>query len=359
MLKNKNRKILLISNMFPSKKYPSYGTFVKIIENSLVSEGWDTKKVVLYKKNSKILKVFGYLKFFTLTLNSLLLSKDRIIYVHYWIFSGIPLLLFSPKNLVINIHGSDLLPQKKIQKYLLRVTHKLLYKAILIVVPSEYYKELLILKYKINKEKIFVSPSGGIVIPKKIPEKNFDPSYISFGFVGRIEEAKGWQTLLEAVKILPDNFKGKISFVGTGSEEKKLIDISKTLTGHLQNIDIKILGAVPHEKMNSVYQKFDFLIFPSESESLGLVGIEAMANGVPVIGSDVGGIVTYLKDQYNGKVFQAKNYLELSGILNDVFEMDNKSYMEMSKNAIRTASKYESSLVSRELSNKFFSIIEK
>ena len=179
--------------------------------------------------------------------------------------------------------------------------------------------------------------------------------------MGRIEEAKGWQTLLEAVKILPDNFKGKISFVGTGSEEKKLIDISKTLTGHLQNIDIKILGAVPHEKMNSVYQKFDFLIFPSESESesLGLVGIEAMANGVPVIGSDVGGIVTYLKDQYNGKVFQAKNYLELSGILNDVFEMDNKSYMEMSKNAIRTASRYESSLISRELSNKFFSIIEK
>lgn len=36
--------------MYPSKEYPSYGTFIEVIENNLIDTGWDVEKIVLTKK---------------------------------------------------------------------------------------------------------------------------------------------------------------------------------------------------------------------------------------------------------------------------------------------------------------------
>lgn len=343
--------------MYPSKKYPSYGTFVKVIEDNLINTGWDIKKVVLYKKSSNISKIWGYLQFFASILKNLLFNKDRIAYIHYWTFSGLPLLFVKPKKLIINIHGSDLLPQKKIQKFLLEITKKLLYQADLVVVPSEYYKDLLNSDYKISKEKIFVSPSGGIVLPELIAEKSFDSVHPSFGFVGRIEKAKGWQLIFSAIKMLPDDKKASFIFVGTGSEEKKLKELADAIVKSRKNIDIRILGALEHEKLNSVYQTFDFLIFPSESESLGLVGLEAMANGVPVIGSDISGILTYLRRNENGFIFIAKNQNDLFKKINESTRLSVEEYVTLSENAIKTAERFSKENTMIKMDEIFLEII--
>ena len=59
--------------------------------------------------------------------------------------------------------------------------------------------------------------------------------------------------------------------------------------------EITIVNGVPQEKLGDYYRGMDLLIFSSSrtGESLGLTGIEAMACGVPVIGSDIGGIAFY------------------------------------------------------------------
>ncbi|QRZ33787.1 glycosyltransferase family 4 protein [Lactococcus lactis] len=355
-MSNSQKKVLLISNMYPSPKSPSYGTFIKDIENNLINNGWDVKKIVLYKKNSKIIKIWSYLKFFAYTLKNLLFDKDRIVYVHYWTFSGIPLLFIKPKKLIINIHGSDLLPQKKIQKCLLKITKNLLYQSDLIIVPSKFYKDLLTSNFKIRTEKIFVSPSGGIVLPNFFADKAFDSTHPSFGFVGRIEKEKGWQLIFRAIEVLPDDKKVSFTFVGTGSEQKKLKELADSTVKSKKNIEIKILGAVEHEKLNLIYQTFDFLIFPSERESLGLVGLEAMANGVPVIGSAIGGILTYLNDGENGFTFRVKDFKQLSSILSNITNMGIEMYEQLSQNSIDTSQKYEQSAIGQELSSKFCAV---
>ena len=57
-------KILLISNMYPSNKYPSYGVFVKNTEDILVNNSYRVERVALRKQDNKILKVMDYIFFY-------------------------------------------------------------------------------------------------------------------------------------------------------------------------------------------------------------------------------------------------------------------------------------------------------
>jgi hypothetical protein len=53
-------KILLISNMYPSEQFPSYGVFVQNTEKILVQHGIQVDKIVMQKKTSKLSKLFSY-----------------------------------------------------------------------------------------------------------------------------------------------------------------------------------------------------------------------------------------------------------------------------------------------------------
>ncbi|MEP3573317.1 MAG: glycosyltransferase, partial [Ekhidna sp.] len=72
-------------------------------------------------------------------------------------------------------------------------------------------------------------------------------------------------------------------------------------------------------------------------ESLGLVGIEAMACGVPVIGSDIGGITEYLKDEENGFVFSYQNDNGVYLSVKKFMALTNQEKINMSKKAEETS----------------------
>lgn len=64
---------------------------------------------------------------------------------------------------------------------------------------------------------------------------------------------------------------------------------------------IKYIGPIPYHSLPEIYCTLDLFIFPTcLEESLGLVGLEAMACEVPVIGSYIGGLKDYIKDKENG-----------------------------------------------------------
>ena len=106
----------------------------------------------------------------------ILFHRYELIYVHYITYSSIPLLFLSKikkLNIVVNIHGDDLLTKSKVAENVLQAVHKLLINSKLVVVPSEFFKDILIDKFKdIRLQNIFVSPSGGV-------EKSFYNEMIS------------------------------------------------------------------------------------------------------------------------------------------------------------------------------------
>ena len=108
-------------------------------------------------------------------------------------------------------------------------------------------------------------------------------------FVGRIEPLKGIDTLLKAMPSLHNST--KLLVVGGDEKDSDRIDSLRVLADSLGVGDqVSFLDARPHDKMPLFYNSANVCVIPSYYESFGLVALEAMACGVPVIASDVGGL---------------------------------------------------------------------
>jgi len=118
----------------------------------------------------------------------------------------------------------------------------------------------------------------------------------------RLVPKNGVGDLIAAMKYVPDNV--KLLICGSGQDEKELKDLSKRLG--LSN-RIIFLGHVLPEELPKYYAMADVFCRPSLSEGLGNVFLEAMAAGVPVVATPVGGIPDFLVDGQTGWFCRVKN----------------------------------------------------
>ena len=95
------------------------------------------------------------------------------------------------------------------------------------------------------------------------------------------------------------------------------------------------------------------MIFPTMLyESLGLVGIEAMACGCPVIGSNIGCLHEYIKDGITGFLFESGNSHELAERITYFYKLTDEQRNTMRIQAVKTAHQYDSDEISRMLISK-------
>jgi glycosyltransferase involved in cell wall biosynthesis len=152
-----------------------------------------------------------------------------------------------------------------------------------------------------------------------------DERYIVF--VGRLEKIKGVNTLLNAMKLIPDI---KLKIIGNGTQENALKAYKDEC--NLQNVEF--LGKRKKEEVLSLIGKSDFLICPSEwFEVMGFVNIEAMLLGKPVIGSRIGAIPEIVIDGVTGLLFEPGNHNELSEKIKTLY-YDTKMLEKLGQNAM-------------------------
>lgn len=351
-------KVLIISNMYPNKSNPSYGVFVKNQVDILSKNGFDIKLQVMFKQNNSLIKLFGYLVHYIKTFLKVLFTNNDFIYVHYASLNAPPLLLAKllKKDLTIvtNIHGSDVVAGNNLQSKLLVLTKMLVQKSTLTIVPSQFYKEIIEQQFNIAYDKISVSPSGGINLQVFHPSKSKSSSKeILIGYVGRIDAGKGWADLLKAFSKFSnlEKYKDvKLIMVGHGKESNDR-DILIRKLNLTEKVILKPL--LSQSELATVYNEIDVLVFPSYRESLGLVGIEAMACGTPVIGSNIGGIMSYLVEGYNGYLVEPGNIDSIVDQLMLYFSLDKLKLEEIKNNALKTAENYDQNLVNKNLISIF------
>ena len=136
------------------------------------------------------------------------------------------------------------------------------------------------------------------------------PNHHMVLFVGRIQRLKGLDTLIQAMKLVAEEFPNWqkdlcVCIIGGAdggpeadqTELKRLHQLRNELgIGEL----VVFMGTRDQDTLAWHYSAADVVVMPSYYESFGMVALEAMACGTPVIGSDVGGLSVSIQNGYNG-----------------------------------------------------------
>jgi len=343
--------------MYPSKTDPLFGVFVKNFKNLLENQGvsFSCKSLIKGKRKGVFQKIITYLGYYLSIIKNYVFKNYDLIYVHYLSHNS-PVLFFilllgKKKPLVINVHGSDILDSQG--KFIDRINKAVLKKTNLIITPSPYFKELMLEYYSfLKEEQLFVSPSGGIDTSKFYHIKTEENKTPTLGLISRIDEGKGWDDFLKALHILnQESFKFKAKIAGDGEQVEELKEM--ILKYNLSN-KIEFLGLINQNELIHLYNDIDVLIFPTkrEAESLGLVGLEAMSCKTPVIGSNIAGLKTYIKEGYNGFLFEPSNFTELRKTILKFYKLSSQEREQLSINAFNTSINYEAKHIALVLKNK-------
>jgi glycosyltransferase involved in cell wall biosynthesis len=149
---------------------------------------------------------------------------------------------------------------------------------------------------------------------------------IALGFLGRIDPSKG---LLEAIKAIKEFSvinpgKIKLHIAGTGKIAKKIENEIKGFS------DIEMLGSIPSEKVYSFISSCDFLICPSLIDNLPTVCLESLMLGVPVIGSNRGGIPEIIEDRKEGFLLPGLETGDFINVFTNALSLSSVDYKELS-----------------------------
>lgn len=153
--------------------------------------------------------------------------------------------------------------------------------------------------------------------------------------IGNLKSSKRFDLLIEAFSIVIERYpKIQLKIIGEGGEKKKLQNLinSKDLSD-----SVALLGEVLHEKIPQYFLDSDLFVLPSDIETFGVVFIEALASGIPVIGTKCGGPEDIINSE-NGILIEKDNKTILADAIVSI--MNNYDQYDLDAIAEKTKLKY-------------------
>ena len=289
-----------------------------------------------------------------------------LIHSHYWM-SGLAALDLKQKwgiPVVNMFHTLGVMKNRVAQSqeeiegdYRIKGEQEVLKKAdrIVAATPAEYAQ--LMWLYQTEVEKVIVIPPGVDVgkfypIPPDEAKEyiGVPPCGRMLLFVGRIEPLKGLDVLIEAIGIIRQNdvFKENpfcLVIIGGESEggvEQTNIEMSriKSLSERYGLRDlVTFLGKRSQDSLPYYYSAAEAVVVPSQYESFGMVALEAMACGKPVVASQIGGLAYLVQDGVTGFSVPVDDPIELADRITSLLQ-DPDLRDRMGKQAVLVAKDY-------------------
>lgn len=267
----------------------------------------------------KLLCFMAALFFSTLYMS---LAKNISVINAHWLvpqgFAGLLVKFITGHKLVITIHGGDVLSLNG--KYMRMVKSFILRHADTVCVNSSVTKEACLSLYNRDYEVIpmginFAHYQAAQPSAELIARYNLND--FTLLFVGRLAKEKGVIYLLQAVKLLKEagaSFKTLI--VGSGPLEDELETYIRD-----NNLDdvVTMVGWIDSSELPQYYATANIYVGPSLHEAQGLVFLEALATGLPVVTTDQGGMKDFIRNGENGFMVPAESPKALFDVLSQLY----------------------------------------
>lgn len=279
-------------------------------QKSELVEGFHVHRVRSYRKGIHDCGFRGALSFLLFVIPVFMRLTRRHDYdlIHYFFSLPTGLLRFLPGKhrkvpYIISLRGSDV-PNYDTYNTSLQLAHKLL----LPVTRLIWRESARVVALSSDLANSAAETDAGVridIVPNGIESELFvhDPnakhqregkyngSKVQLICVARLVERKGVQHLLRAMAQLDDSV--FLTIVGEGNYMAELQALAKDLG---VGDKVRFYGYCPREKLVRLYNLSDVFVLPSMAESFGMVFVEAMSCGLPVIGARVGGVPDIIKE---------------------------------------------------------------
>lgn len=209
----------------------------------------------------------------------------------------------------------------KIKKYIAILMERVFFKKfkIIITVSKQTKKDLI--ELGINNAKIVIVPNGidETLIQKKFIRKSMLDKVTKILFVGVCVPRKGLEYLIEAVAIL-----GREYIVTIIGNDKDDLSYANNLKNQVKRLDLGkkvfFLGRISKSELYKQYEENDIFVLPSLWEGYGVVLMEALAFGLPVVATNVGAIPELIVHKHNGLLVPAEDSKKLSEALKNIID---------------------------------------
>lgn len=344
-----DKKILVITNMYPTPKHQSFGVFIKNQVEALRKRGLHIDVAAITNpKSGKVNVVTKYTAWIMQTFFCLLTKGKSydLVHAHYTFPSGYLAMLFKKLfgcRMVVTAHGGDIDKMARKSERLFQLTKKILHSADHVIAVGEELREKITSEFSVPANKVSVinmgvnreifKPHGKEVTRKELGISGEEKVIL---FVGNILEQKGLSELVDAFTALRGT-NGPMTLRIIGAEKDLFFKkkLEETIAERNLQDDVQFLGVMDQREIARWMCAADCLVLPSHIEGFGLVALEAMACGTPVVGSDAGGL-KYLLGDGAGVTVPVKNSRELAHSLS--FVLSSKDEREvLIKNGMKKA----------------------
>jgi glycosyltransferase involved in cell wall biosynthesis len=313
------KKILVLSNMYPTEKNKSFGIFVKNQVEALRERGLHVDVIAVTNPSMKKKDVIRKYVFWLLKTVLHLIAKGRhydVVHAHYVFPTGMLGVLYKKlwkTRLVVTAHGGDIDRMANKSDRIRSWTKFILQEADHVIAVGQKLYDNIHENFDIAKEKLSIINMGvnrNIFQPMDkttAREKcGISSSAIPILFVGNIIEQKGLLELVKAYHMLKHEISNvSLYMIGAKKDSAFYHKLLKYIDEN--NVqDVFMYDALPQSEIAVWMSAAEVFVLPSHLEGFGLVALEAMSCHTPVVGSDVGGL-SYLLADGAGLLIEPRN----------------------------------------------------
>lgn len=373
-------KVFVISKGMPTEKYPLNGIFEFDQAKALANVGNDVAMLVIDFRSRSYKRKYGFfeyekdgVKVFELSLPLGIyrralpilkrflvklykkavksVGKPDVIHVHFYSIAAIASVLTKKFDVpfVVTEHSSKLNRNiKEISKLDVKLAKKAYKNADKVITVSNALAKNL--KENFGVDAVVIN---NIVDVAKFQYVKREPKDVfTFISVGNLIQIKGFDLLIEAfADAFNDDKSVSLKIVGAGLERERLQAI---VNQYDMSDRIILLNEVGRDKLKDIYQDGDAFVLASRSETFGVVFIEAMATGLPVIATDCGGPSDFVNEK-NGYLIPVD---DKKSLVDALVKMRNNAYsfntLEVSE---LTVKQFSPENIGNALTNLFRGII--